>query len=103
MEDSHFSINDRNLLIELKVTLDRAVTDIRDLKLGLAKRVDDLENRPPSPSEWQSHLKKGDDHETRIRTMEKFQENTMGIIYAVGALATVLGTALGVLIEHFFK
>ncbi len=77
MKEFTFCANDRQILVEmqktqivLQTTLDRAVQDIKELKDGLNTRVKTLEESSPTAKEWETHLKKDDDHERRIRECE---------------------------------
>lgn len=70
--------------------------DIGEIKNTLSK----MENNFVTQNDFKEHLKADDDHEQRIRNIEKAQWKNVGFSSAISAILAVAGSAL---IEHFFK
>lgn len=72
MENSHFTENDRKIIIESSVKLERVIQDVRELKDNVAARVTNLEHEKVGVDEFDVYRKISDDHERRLRRNEKF-------------------------------
>lgn len=70
--------------------------DIGEIKNTLSK----MENNFVTQNDFKEHLKADDDHEQRIRSLEKALWKYVGFSSAISAILAVGGSAL---IEHFFK
>lgn len=70
--------------------------DVSDIKITLNK----LEGNYVTQNDFKEHLKADDDHEQRIRSLEKALWKYVGFSSAISAILAVGGSAL---IEHFFK
>jgi hypothetical protein len=89
---------DHDLLIELRTEMKALRSDVKDLKDNTSKRVDALENEKIDRIEV-TRLKNDadkihDDHEARIRAVEKLWENFTGKWAILAALATIMLSAL---------
>lgn len=81
--------------------LETLVTTIKDNHLvHIERKVDELLEKGPSPTEWVKHLEMDDDHELRIRGLEHTQWARMG---AIGVLTGILSMVGNILIGHYFK
>jgi phage-related minor tail protein len=76
--------NDHDLLIQIATKLDRAISDIKELKDNAAARIDALEQEKLNQKEFEGVRAAADklhnDHEKRLRRIEKW-----GFL-AIGAL-----------------
>lgn len=84
--------------------LETLVTEIKDNHLkhiedkidGLGDKMNSYVNR----EEWAAHLKKDDDHELRIRAIEKLIWKYVGAVSVLAFLASLLGNTIA---EQIFK
>lgn len=102
MEDVHFTTEDRKVLNELtKLTaviaskVDDARDDIKDIRIGLASRVDSSEKaiiglqesiksvNENSFDRFKENKDVGDDHETRLRRLEYALFIITGVYFAL--------------------
>ena len=93
--------DDHDLLIELKVQIKQVSVDIKDLKDGTTKRIDDLERDKVDKKEFDS-LKNSVyvENEKRLRSLE----NKVGNFWVTVSLYSIaLGALATVLIMHLFK
>lgn len=75
---------DHDLLIELRTEMRNIRADIKELKDGTAKRIDDLEKEKADKKELQTVQDKlNEDIETRIRVLENWR------MYSLGATAVI--------------
>lgn len=83
-ENNNFKQIDRDLLIEIKTKLDRAINDINELKDNTAHRVDNLENTKLEKNEFyriQSEMNLIDkDFELRLRRLERYGSIAIGFL-----------------------
>lgn len=82
-EITTYNREDRDLLIELKTTMKAVRDDIQSLKDGVGLRLTNLEKNSVNNVQFE-------DHETRIRTMEKYQWLQMGAAGLLGAILSQL-------------
>lgn len=73
------------LNIEGRLTrLETIVTEIKNNHLAhIEKKIDAIMNKGPSPREWEEHLKRDEDHEKRIRLLERYGWVAIGGLYII--------------------
>lgn len=91
-------LSDHDLLIELRTEMRGVRSDVKDLRDNTTKRVDDLENDKANRDEMMN-LKRDadkihDDHETRLRNLEKDNDNFKGKYAIVGGIIVIIVSAL---------
>ena len=94
---------DHDLLLSMKsefgTKLDRVISDVAKLNDNYSNRIDALERGKISRVEYE---KNETDHENRIRTTEKFQENLMGkLSILTAAISTVIALVISWLSRKF--
>jgi len=91
-------LSDHDLLIELRTEMRGVRQDVKDLRDNTAKRVDDLENQKMNREEVLRLKEDADkihnDHEERIRALEKDNDNFKGKYVVIGGLAMIIISAL---------
>jgi len=88
--------NDHDLLVELRTEMRGVRTDIQDMRSGLATRVLNLESNAVSKIQF-------DDHETRIRTVEKKADYALTTIRVWGSVAFALLSLLEIGLHFLSK
>lgn len=83
-----YNRDDRDLLVELRTEMKAVRDDIQSLKDGVALRLSNLEQNAVSKIQF-------DDHETRIRKIERYQLLQMGAVGIVAAFITQVINLLG--------
>lgn len=80
------------LSIEGRITrLETLVNEIKTNHLfHIEKKIDSLLTRGPTPNEWGDHLKRNEDHERRIRILEKYGWLAIGGLYAVNIVVGIV-------------
>lgn len=91
-------LTDHDLLIELRTEMRGVRTDVKDLRDNTSKRVDALENEKMNRDEVM-RLKADadkihDDHEERLRGLEKDNDNFKGKYAIVGGIIVIIVSAL---------
>lgn len=82
MANSHMNQNDRDLLIELKTQMAGVRDDIKDLKDNSSARIANIEQNSVSKIVV-------DDHETRLRFLEKYTWITIGALTIINLAITI--------------
>lgn len=99
-------MSDHDLLIELRTEMRAMRGELKDMRDNIGRRVEDLEDNKVSVEEW--HSSRGDaekihnDHEARLRSLEKARDDWQGK-YAVlaGLLGIVVSAAVSWLFSRF--
>jgi len=107
MENTNHKQEDHDLLIELRTEMKALRQDVKDLKDNTSKRVDALELEKVDKLEV-TRLKGDvdkihDDHEIRLRAVEKSWENFTGKWAILAVLGTIVLSALVSLIVSMWK
>ncbi len=96
MQESHFTENDRRIIIESSVKLERVIADVKELKDNFASRVSALENQKVDKDTYDKFCKETtlltEDHEKRLRRNERY------LYLAIGGF-----TVLQIFIDIYFK
>lgn len=91
-------LSDHDLLIELRTEMRGVRQDVKDLRDGTSKRVDDLENQKMNRDEAMRLKEEADkvhnDHEARLRVLEKDNDNFKGKYAIVGGIIVMVVSAL---------
>ena len=67
--------SDHDLLLRIDTKVERVIHDVAQLNDNYSSRIEALEHNKLSDDEYEKgHV----DHESRLRTVEKFQENMIG-------------------------
>ena len=92
---------DHDLLIEINTKLERAIQDLGELKNTVYKRVDTLEQQKLDKEESNRLVLEAnifrDDHETRIRRVERWGLVACGVVLAVQIIPSVISDVLSIL------
>ena len=80
-------------------TMAEMKVDIKETK----NQVQSLKDSFITSSVFSEHLKSDEDHEDRIRVIEKFQENLSGRIWGIGGTVAAACSILSVIISHYWK
>jgi NADH dehydrogenase FAD-containing subunit len=89
------SSGDHDLIIQLNTKVDQIQADVTTLKTQDKNNI--------TQEQHQALVTCNLDHETRIRNLEEFKQNWLGKVSVVGAVASVIVSALFVLVEHLVK
>lgn len=120
--DSHFTSEDRKAIYRLEFNheatqkdIKEIKNDVREIKDGISARVSVLELAKVSSDAALKNVDDSstarfkenrgiiDDHESRIRSVEKSRDTLNGKIWGIGSVITAAGTILAIIINHFWK
>ena len=90
------TICDHDLLIELRTEMRGVRSDIQDLTQGVSSRLLNLESNAVSRFQF-------DDHEKRLREVERTADNLATIVKFGGSIAVALLGLAEVLLNIFFR
>jgi hypothetical protein len=88
MDEKKFQ-NDHDLLVGMSVKLDRAISDIADLARSITTNTDNLHENKVDKKEFEESR---DDHERRIRKMERYVWSAIAVLSAVEFCLTLYAT-----------
>lgn len=63
----------------------------------------DLKNGYVSRLDFNEHIKQDEDHETRIRGLQTFQDNLTGRMWGIGVLSGLVMGVISLLVGHYWK
>ena len=94
MEDSQHIKSDHDLLIEVSTLLKYVVRQMEGMASDIKSQNDDKISKAEVVKMSVDSDKIHNDHETRLRVVESFQENTLGRNTVISAGVTIIITAI---------
>jgi hypothetical protein len=94
MDDSQHTKSDHDLLIELSTLVKYVIRQMESMANDIKTQNDDKISKSEIARMAAERDKVQIDHETRLRVVESFQENSVGRNTIISALVTIIITAL---------